>query len=90
MRLQSAGQALRQQLRAIEEDMGALSRAARAAGPLAPGGPMALVLERRKPPPAPSPELDLSAAPLPPFELTTGDLTPEGSGYEIMLQVPSL
>ena len=89
VRVQGAGEALRAQLRAIEEDISVLSRAARAAGPTALRGPMALVLERRKPAPALGPELDLSASPLPPFEHGAGDLTPEGSGYEVLLQVPS-
>ena len=49
---------------------------------------MALVAQRRaQAAPVLAPELDLSAAPLPPFEQDEGGLTPEGSGYEILLQV---
>ena len=81
--MQSLGRRLREQLQVLEEDLTQTSREARAAGPI-PGSPMALVLERKK---APPPVVDLSAAPLPPFEQIEGDTMPEGSGYEILLQV---
>jgi hypothetical protein len=50
---------------------------------------MALVAQRRRQA-LPAPELDLSAAPLPPYEAGDGTLTPEGSGYEILLQARGL
>lgn len=81
--LQSLGRQLREQLQVIEKDLSAISRAARAAGPV-PGSPMALVLERRKEAPTP---VMLPISPAPPREQIEGDYTPEGSGYEILLQV---
>ncbi len=81
--VQSLGQRLREQLQVLEEDLSHTSRAARAAGPI-PGSLMTLVMERSKEQPA---ALDLWSAPLPPFEQIEGNTTPEGSGYEILLQV---
>ena len=65
--------------------MAELCRAARAAGP-GPGSLMAQVLERQQEQ-APA-ELALSAAPLPPTEHVVDEgAAPEGTGYEILLQV---
>lgn len=83
--VQSEAQRLREQLRVLEEDLIHTSKAAWEAGPV-PGSLMAQLLQRRKEQP---PALDLSAAPLPPFEQIEGDTMPEGSGYEILLQVNS-
>jgi hypothetical protein len=83
--VQSLGRRLREQLQVLEEDLSHTSKAARATGPT-PGSLMALVLERSKKQPA---ALDMSSASLPPFQQIEGDTTPEGSGYEILLQVRS-
>ncbi len=77
---------LQSQLQALEADLADLCRAAWAAGP-GPGTPMSQVLERQEEEVV-TPELDLSAAPLPPTEHVVDEGTaPEGTGYEILLQV---
>lgn len=68
--------------------MAELCKAARAAGP-GPGSLMAQAVERQQ---EQSPaELDLSAAPLPPTEHVVDEgAAPEGTGYEILLQVQQI
>ena len=69
----------------MEADVAELCQAARAAGP-GPGSLMARVLERRQEDDLAG--LDLSAAPLPPREHVKDEgAAPEGTGYEILLQV---
>ena len=76
---------LRSQLQAVEADVADLCRAAWAAGP-GPGTLMSQVLRRQEGDVIP--ELDLSRAPLPPTEHVVDEhAAPEGTGYEILLQV---
>ena len=83
--LQELTARLRSQLQAVEADVAELCQAAWAAGP-APGSLMAQALKRQQEDiPA---GLDLSAAPLPPTEHVVDEgAAPEGTGYEILLQV---
>ena len=69
----------------MEADVAELCKAAWAAGP-GPGTPMSQILERQ-PEEGEIPKLDLSAAPLPPKHVVDEGAAPEGTGYEILLQV---
>ncbi len=76
---------LHSQLQAVEADLADLCRAAWAEGP-GPCTPMSRVLTRQEEEVVP--ELDLSTAPLPPTEHVVDEgAGPEGTGYEILLQV---
>ena len=71
----------------MEADVAELCKAAWAAGP-GPGTPMSQILERQQEEEV-APKLDLSAAPLPSTEHVVDEgAAPEGTGYEILLQVP--
>ena len=84
--LQELTARLHRQLRAVEADVAELCQAARAAGP-GPGSLMAQAVAERQQEQSPA-GLDLSAAPLPPTEHVVDEgAAPEGSGYEILLQV---
>ena len=84
--LQEYAARLQSQLQAVEADLADLCRAAWAAGP-GPGTPMSQVLDRQEEDVI-VPELDLASAPLPPTEHVVDEgAAPEGTSYEIMLQV---